>query len=255
LETGIAALYVCVVALVMTTIIHLLKLLFMRLVKIKMARSSSKSLEMTTEFGEAAAGGRLIRSAFFKLVKNLGDPHATARLTAKMLKVVQGDTIHDWGKRTVADGDLTFLEGFDFSISKQLERMLPVSIDADIDRKSGQCIVHIPDFIPEMSMSIQGNPTHISFFAAAAEVNFDRESFVLDIVKSEFFSFKKPAGATLKALLPKASKNPLLLAVGFQFYRVVNGKAYATGSREVSSLCIVKVENAPKPSKRPKAIK
>ena len=223
--------------------------------KIKIATTPSRSPETSTEFGTAGTGTRIIRSAFIKLLRNSNDLSHTGRLTAKMVKVVQSDPLNRWGERTVANGDLTYLEGFDFFIKKQLRQTLPVIINADINRKTGVCVVHLPKFIPQEEILMPGGHTHVTFVAAAAEVNFDRESFTARIVKSNCVDMQQPVSVTLHIMLPKASKQPILLAFGLQFCRVINGHVHSMSSQEVNSLCIVKVENAPAPPTKKKPIK
>jgi hypothetical protein len=222
--------------------------------KIKITDTSSRLPQLSAEFSAAGTGTRIIRSAFIKLLKNSGAQYHAARLTAKMVKVVQSDPIHRWGERTVANGDLTLLEGFDFS-KKQLAQTLPITINADINRETGVCVVHLPQFIPQEEIMMTGSHTHVMFVAAAAEVNFERESFTTKIVKSDCLDMKKPVSITLQTTLPKASKQPILLAFGLQVYYVINGHAHGMGNREVSSLCIVKVENAPAPPTKKKSSK
>jgi hypothetical protein len=197
------------------------------------------------EFGQTAKAVRVIRSAFHKLVKELDDPGNTGRLTAKLLQVVQSDPIHGSGLRTVADGDITYLEGFDFSIKHQLRQLLYARFDTDIHRGTGQCIVHLPTFTPQLHMHIPDNQTHVVFFAAAAEVNFERESFVADVVKSDYLNIQEPVSLMLQPMIPKDSQCPLLLTLGLQFYHVINGYSYSMGNRVISSLSIVQAAGAP----------
>jgi hypothetical protein len=245
LETGIPALYVCSVPLVMTTIVHLLKLSVMPTSKIIKKKKAPGMLAAAAEFSEAARGGRVLRSAFYKLWKDLSDRRHSSRMAGKMLQVVQSDPIHGRGLRTVADGDLTYLEGFDFSIQCQLSRCLYVPVETDIDRATGQCTFKLPTFTPQSAMTISGNLTHVEFIASAAAINFDRESFVSKTVKSDLFPINEPMELLLQPLLPAASGSPIILVFGVQFYYVINGRPYSVCDRTVSSLCIVKVQPPP----------
>jgi hypothetical protein len=221
--------------------------------KIVKGKNIPGNLAAANEFAQAGKAVRVIRSAFHQLVKELDDPRNTGRLVARLVQVVQSDPIHGKGLRTAADGDITYLNGFDFSIKHQLKQLLYARFDTDIHRETGQCIIHLPTFTPQVNMHIPGNQTHVMFFAAAAEVDLERECFVTDIVKSDYLNIQEPINLTLQPGIPKGSKRPILLALGLQFYQVVNGYSYSMGQRAISSLSIVQAACASLSSRKRKA--
>ena len=72
-----------------------------------------RARENAAEFKRAAEGGKILRLALKSLLKDFGDRQVSRRLHSSMTQVVKSDPINARGKRTVTDGNLALLEGFD----------------------------------------------------------------------------------------------------------------------------------------------
>ena len=68
------------------------------------------------EFNSAAKAGKLLREAFATAVKNSSDGRVISRLVKDLMKVIKSDTSNARGLRTVAKGNLGFLQGFNFNV-------------------------------------------------------------------------------------------------------------------------------------------
>jgi hypothetical protein len=215
--------------------------------KVKKKKASPRKEEQAAEFGRAGRAVRLVRTAFYPLLKDLNDAQQSARLLVKLHEAIKGDPIHGRGKRTATAGDLSFLEGFDFNLKQQLARVFMTRFEAAIDRKTGQCRLQIPAFTPSQVIPYEGNITHVEITAMAAILDFERESFVADTATSELCAVKRPATLLLQPAITPNSKLPILLAMRIRFYQVVNGQPYLIGGAGKSVVSIVKAENAPRP--------
>ena len=214
-----------------------------------MSTSTSKSkklpvrtAENASEFGRAGKGARLICTAFHKQLKDIKDGTQNSRLISKLTQIIQSDPLNGRGKRTIAAGDISLLEGFDFCIKKQLLRTFHVQPAIKIDRERGLCTLRFPSFTPMDEVSTKGNITHILITAAAAELDFDKERFVTSSQSSEFLPLHEPVNCTLQFAIPAGSRLPIVLAIGIRLLQVINGEPYEMKQGGKLALQVVKAE-------------
>src|SRR5690606_33266480 len=74
-----------------------------------------RTRENGAEFGRAGRGGKLIRNAIRVLLRNAKDKRVTSRLTTQLLAIVKTDTVNQRGERTIVDGSMELLNGFEFN--------------------------------------------------------------------------------------------------------------------------------------------
>ncbi len=79
-----------------------------------------RTRENGSEFGAAGKGGKVIRNAIRILLQNAKDKRVVSRLTTDLLKVVKTDAVNERGLRTIQDGDMSLLKGFEFNINGKL---------------------------------------------------------------------------------------------------------------------------------------
>ena len=99
----------------------------------------ARTRENMAEFGRAGAGGKLIRQAINPLLKDAKDTRAVSRLLKVMSQVIKSDRVNKRGQRTVADGDMTLLKGFEFNANAVLSTTLYVAPATVVDRATGTC--------------------------------------------------------------------------------------------------------------------
>lgn len=203
-----------------------------------------RSMENCHEFGRAGKGTRLICKAFHKQLKDINDPRLYGRLTSKLTQIIQSDPVHGRGQRTIAAGDISLLEGFDFCNKKQLLRHLHVQPVVTIDRALGQCSVQFPAFSPADDVSAKDNITHLSITAVVTEVDFEKERFITYTHTTDPLSMKEDcAGFVMPLTFPAGSRLPIVVAVGLKLLQVVNGYSYEMIDGGKLALQIVKAEN------------
>lgn len=203
---------------------------------------SPRSMENAIEFGRCGKGTRLLLTAFGSLLSVRKELHQASRLNSRMMKVLQSDPVNGRGERTVPAGDMTLLEGFDFFNKKPLLRLLMAPFHASIDRSAGHCTIDVPAFDASAYIRYDGNYTHLVFVAAAAVLDFDRETFIVDSVRSELLDIRQPVEVMLQTLIPARSKLPIVLVLGLEMHQVVNGRAYIMSLNGPLALHVVRAE-------------
>jgi len=203
-----------------------------------------RTRENGAEFGRAGKAGKTLRSALRGLLQKASDSCMVSRLTREMVRVLQADATSERGKRNVIDGELDFLEGFDFNINGKLGTTLYAPYEATIDRVSGEAKVVLPPYVPANMVAAPGGTTHYKVFAAGAEVDFESGKFVAPVQESAVLPWDSSltAALTLTNALPAASTHPLFLVLGIEFTQEVNGSQYPLKNGAFNAMALVKVE-------------
>jgi len=202
-----------------------------------------RTRENGSEFGRAGVAGRVVRTAFKMLLLNGSDSRVTSRLTREMVKVIQSDTTNARGDRTVTDGNLKLLEGFEFNVNAALGSTLYAAYTDSINRETGEASVSIPEFIPQDNVVAPQGATHFGLIAAGAEINFEDESFNLVTAKSEQIEIgpQNQDALDLTCALTGGSALPIFLVFGIEFYQKVNESYYPLKSNSNNALTLIGV--------------
>jgi hypothetical protein len=160
-----------------------------------------------------------------------------------MMKVIKADTTSTRGQRNVIDGETEMLQGFDFNVNAKLSTTLYAPYTSAIDRVTGAMTVDIPSFIPADSIAAPAGVTHFKIVSAAADVDFENETFVTDNKSTAILPWNSTptAAISLANAVAAASTHPLFLLVGIQFFQEVNGVFYPLKNGVYNSLNLVKV--------------
>ena len=202
-----------------------------------------RTRENGAEFGNAGKAGKVLRNAIRGLLQNTADNRMVGRLASEMVKVIQADLTNPRGLRNVIDGEAELLEGFDFNKKGKLRTTLYAPYTAVIDRVAGTLVVDVPAFIPMNMVAAPGGTTHFKIISAGAEIDFENETFVVDLQQTAILPWDNAATAVLN--LPNAvtanSTHPLFLALGVEFYQEVNGGMYPLKNGAYNALSLVKI--------------
>ena len=203
-----------------------------------------RTRENGSEFGTAAKGSKLLRTALRLLMQNASDSRVSNRLTKQVLTVVKTDAINDRGLRAVSQGDMTLLDKFEFNIEGKLASLLFTPYTPTIDRVTGAIVMTIPDFIPVNSIVAPKGTKHFKIVVGGAEVDFDTETFVYDSDASAILPWNAAtvAALVLTAGLTANSTNPIFQVIGVEFYQEVNGQMYSLKNGAYNALAIVGVD-------------
>jgi hypothetical protein len=204
-----------------------------------------RTRENGSEFGRAGIAGRIVRTAFRPLLLNIADSNVTSRLTRKMIEVIQSDPASIRGERNVLNGTLTLLSGFEFNINAPLGATVYAAYSTLFEATTGNAVVQIPAFIPQNSIASPQGATHFKFVSAAAEINFEDESYKMTTSRSPeiVIGAQTENAITLTNVLTVGSTLPTFLIFGLEFYQLVNGNFYPlkTGSFNTMAIVAVKV--------------
>ncbi len=200
-----------------------------------------RTRENGSEFGRAGKGGKLIRNAIRLLLQNAKDKRVTSRLTKDLVAVVKSDVTNERGERTVEDGDLNLLMGFDFNIRGKLGATLFAPYVVNFDRVTGNVTVDLAAFSPIVRIAAPGGTTHFKLVMGAAELDFENEAFVFEMDDSGILPFTAPDTAALNmtGVLTPNSTLPVMEVLGVEFYQEVNGEMYPLKNGAFNALAVV----------------
>ncbi len=199
-----------------------------------------RTRENGSEFGRAGKGGKLIRNTMRVLLEQAKDKRLTSRLTKDLLAVVKTDAINDRGLRTIQDGDMSMLLGFEFNINGKLSATLHAVNTVAFDRVSGDASLSLAPFSPKKRIAAPRGTTHFKLVTGAAEIDFAAETFTFSDDETAVLPYNKAATALidLTATVTANSVLPVFQVVGVEFYQEVNGQMYSLKNGTYNALAI-----------------
>ncbi|MFL5789492.1 MAG: hypothetical protein ACJ748_15640 [Flavisolibacter sp.] len=211
--------------------------------RIKTDASFQRTRENNAEFGSAGKAGKVLRDAFQFLLQDGKDNRMTSRLTGRMLKVVQTDTVSARGARSVVNGNMQLLNGFGFNAHANLDTTFKAPLACSIDRVTGALTVNIAPFNPAAMVSAPSGTTHFKIVSAGAEVNFTNAISSNDMNESAILPWDNNPTALISLVnsVPANSTHSLFLVLGIQFFQKINSVYYPLKSGSYNALSIVKV--------------
>jgi hypothetical protein len=205
-----------------------------------------RTRENGAEFGRAGKAGKVIRTAYRPLLQHIADGRMIARLTRGLMQVIKADTVNPRGERTVTDGNLLLLQGFEFNANSKLGATLYAPYSQTVVRASGQLSVALDPFVPSSLVTAPSGTTHFKITSAGAELDFATGTAIAQInatAELPWDSSNTAAISLVNNVTPNSSK-PLLLAMGIEFYQQVNGTMYPLKNGAFNALALVAVSVA-----------
>lgn len=197
------------------------------------------------EFGAAGKAGKLFRSAFLNEISRAADNRITSRVAQLMVKALQSDTVHPKGLRTVSNGNLALLEGFQFNKNVVLNATLKVIPTITVDRATGQLTAVFQPFVPIDVITVPTGTTHFRIMSAAAEIDFVTGATVVNrqVTANLPLDHNPTAVITLQQQVTANSTKPLFLLLGIEFM-VITNNAIELQSIGLNALELVKASVA-----------
>lgn len=197
------------------------------------------------EFLLANKAVKLLRAAFRGSLLNIADALMTARMVRQMMKVLQADSTHELGLRTVVDGQPALLKGFEFNENGILSKSLVEPFISTIDRATGILSASIGSFDPKEKIVAPKGSTHYRIISAAAALDFAGENFVATTQNSNILPLDKGPAAPvfLENSVPANSSHTLMLLLGIEFYKEVNDGMNKLNNGAFNGLAIVEVDH------------
>lgn len=203
-----------------------------------------RSRENSSEFGTASKAGKLVRFCLKSLVKHASDGGLCNRLTTELLKVIKSDPMSVRGKRSIVNGKLELLQGFEFNTIHKLSMTLRTPYKNNINRDTGKVFVSMPPFIPVNMITAPESATYFTITAGAAEIDFQANTFVVDTKKTAQLPFNSLPTDEIKLELniTQRSTLPLFVVLGIEFYERVDDVLQMV-PRDYNSLALVAVSS------------
>lgn len=203
-----------------------------------------RTRENGSEFGRAGKGGKLIRNAIRVLLQNAKDKRVTSRLTKDLVAVVKTDPVNERGLRTIQDGDMVLLNGFNFNLNGKLSTTLFAPYVVGYDRVTGDVTVDLDPFSPTLRIAAPGGTTHFKLVMGGAELDFENEIFVFEMADSGILPYTAAdtAAINLAGVLTPNSVLPVIEVLGVEFYQEVNGQMYPLKNGAFNALAVVTVD-------------
>jgi hypothetical protein len=214
--------------------------------RIKNDPNFERTRENMAEFSRAGKAAKLLRTIFREVTINAKDRVTQARLVKVLSRVITTDLVNERGARTVNNGDLQQLQGFNFNVRAGITDSLFVRCPLKFNRASGEVTVTIPAFIPRNMLLQARGTTHFRIVAAAAAINFDTEKFEYDMQGTPDLPYNTDytQAATLTMALPANSTDTVLAVLGIEYYQRVNTRTYALKTGEHNATSIILVDKA-----------
>jgi hypothetical protein len=189
--------------------------------------------ENISEFRTVATAAKFLRAQLDVMVKKVKDPSQNQRIRNALRRVLKSDTSHPRGMRTVADGDLNLLKGFELSAPGTLKQSYWGSFSTEINRQTGILTVTIPEIVPEKFIQLAAGSTHFQFHCAAFEWDYASDQPVYAVASSDkrVVNNEPVQPILLKAEITPNSTKPLLLLFGIDFHQFENNAFYEMMNR------------------------
>lgn len=203
-----------------------------------------RTRENGSEFGRAGKGGKLVRNAIRILLLSAKDKLVTSRLTTDLLKVVKSDLVNERGMRTIQDGSMSLLRGFEFNINAKLGSTLFAAYTNTFDRVSGEATVNIPSFSPLVRIAAPSGTTHYKIVTGSSELDFANEAFTFESDETAILPYDSADTGIVDfvTILTPNSDFPVMQVLGVEFYQEVNGQMYPLKNGSFNALAIVNID-------------
>ena len=203
-----------------------------------------RTRENGAEFGAAGKGGKIVRSAIRILLQNAKDKRVVSRLTTDLLKVVKTDATNERGLRTIQDGNMDLLQGFEFNTNGKLGSTLFAPTANTFNRVTGDAEVSIAPFAPKVRIAAPAGTTHFKMVTGVAELDFANETSAFESDETGILPYDNATTAAidLLATVTVSSTLPIIQVLGIEFYQEVNGQMYPLKNGSYNALSIVKVD-------------
>ena len=203
-----------------------------------------RTRENGSEFGRAGKGGKVLRNAIRVLLQNAKDKRVVSRLTKTLVAITKTDTTNDRGSRTLQDGNLSLLEGFEFNLNGKLGSTLFASFTKAFDRVSGDATLDLLAFSPTVRIAAPAGTTHFKIVMGASELDFVNETSTFENDETAIlpYSAADTAAISLSATITANSTLPMVQVLGVEFYQEVNGEMYALKNGVYNALSVVTID-------------
>lgn len=212
--------------------------------RIKNDSQFERTRENGEEFGNANEAARLVRNSLRALIAGAADSRMVSRFGARMIAIAKSDSTSVRGKRNVADGDLTLLQGFEFNVAGKLAQTLYVVCTPTVDRVAGTATINLPAFVPQDMIAAPPGATHARLVSGVASVDFRAKTYTVVTAKSADIVLgpQEQPTVNLTHLVGPNNTRPLFVALGIDFLQDINGALYPLKVGSFNALSLIAVD-------------
>ena len=203
-----------------------------------------RTRENGSEFGRAGKGGKVLRNSIRILLQNAKDKRVVSRLTKDLLAIIKTDTTNERGLRTLTDGDMNLLLGFEFNLNGKLGTTLFTPYVSAFDRVAGEATLNLAPFSPTLRIAAPTGTTHFKVVMGIAELDFANEASVFENDETAILPYTAAdtAAIALTAAVTANSTVDVVQVLGIEFYQEVNGQMYELKNGSYNALAVVNVD-------------
>jgi hypothetical protein len=200
------------------------------------------SRKASNEFGTAGKGASMLNKIFTEGIRNCCDNRIQSRLTRKMLKVLDTDTISPRGERSLLWGDITLLRDFWWNKQVSISSALGVDCSVKVDRHAGAVRFRIRGFIPDESLKVNPNATHFKITASSAAVDW-LPGNKATAISTEYIKVDNKKTRTLDFVIPVRQETtlPVVSCLAISWYQHAAGEMYALYDMDYNTAGIMDV--------------
>jgi predicted transcriptional regulator with HTH domain len=210
--------------------------------RIKTDPRFERTRENGREFLRSVKAGKLLRDAFSEHIFLTADRGMSGRLTSALSKVIKSDPESVRGERTVMNGELGILAGFEFNNGSNLDGIFLGRYTTQV--AEGIANAELEAFSPSTSVRKPESATHAQLVMVAGNFNFNELTSSVASVQSDTFDLSETEheGISLNVEVPAIEGGSGLVMLGLAFWQEVNGQLYKLNNGARNALRIVAVE-------------
>ena len=210
--------------------------------KLNTRNSMATIRKNNNEFGYASQFGKTLKHSFSEWIVYAQDSNLSGRLLKFMKKIMTQDTIRPFGKRSVVNGDFTILKGFNFNSDCPLNNTFYYNPFITVDRKKGFVTASLPSFNCNEALRIPKNATHFKIILCCSEVDFINQKSKSDHLLTDATTIDNlsPSESFIFSIT-KRGRKPVFVAMGIQYFQMINGVLNPILNRKFNPFAIVEV--------------
>jgi len=211
--------------------------------RIKNDPAFARTRENGAEFGRAGKASKVLRTAFRGELLSTAGRAVVSRLTTEMHKVLKTDPTNARGERTVTEGAIQLLKGFEFNEGAPLTTTMLAPYQYAVDRAVGGAKVTIAPHVPRQVIAAPPGATHYELIMALGTIDFTNGKYSSASAKSGPLVLGHVLSAlqTLEAVVEPAAADPMFILLGIEFTQLVNGTYYPMQNGSHNAMAIIEV--------------
>ena len=199
--------------------------------------------ENNSEFLTAAKAGKLLRYSVNDYARTANDSRTISRLLQAMRKVINADKVSGPGLRNVLDGDVHFLNNFEFNKNSTTQLVFPDQVVGTINRVTGELTISHASIIPTAKIVRPSTgATHFEIVTAGVELDLEQDTFKADNKTTGILPYNNtPLVINAVHTVTANSTHPLMLVFGVQFHELFNGvlRPFTEGTQNALKIVVI----------------